>query len=264
MAMITKSDIALVRSLGDKKGRAERGLFVVEGEKLVGELLGSGISVDRLYATERFGGRAERLIREIPGGDRPVVERVSEQEMERLSHLKTHTPVLALARIPRYDLPEEPGRELTLALDGVQDPGNMGTIIRLADWFGIRDILCSPATADCFNPKVVQATMGSILRVRVHYTHLRRVLEHAAAHTEEVYGTFLEGENIYRADLGVRPSGIIVMGSEGRGVTPPIAEIVTRRLYIPPYRADTTTSESLNVATATAIVCAEFRRRMQR
>lgn len=254
--MVTRSDIMWVRSLGDKRGRTEHGMFVAEGVKLVGELCASDFDVVRIFATEGFSGQAARY--GLP------VETVSEREMERLSHLKTHTPVLAVARIPWYEPPEEPGRELTLALDGVQDPGNMGTIIRLADWFGIRDIVCSPDTADCFNPKVVQATMGAILRVRVHYTGLRRVLEHAAAHMEEVYGTFLEGENIHTADLGDGSSGVIVLGSEGRGISPDTAAAVTRKLYIPPYPLENPASESLNVAAAAAIVCSEFRRRTHR
>ena len=129
----------------------------------------------------------------------------------------------------------------------------------LADWFGITDIVCSPGSADCFNPKVVQATMGAILRVRVHYTDLAECLAAAAAQGIPIYGTFLEGENIYRADLA--PEGIIVMGNEGRGVTQPVARTVTRKLFIPPWPADRRGSESLNVAMATGIICSEFRRR---
>jgi len=258
--MIAKSDITLIRSLGEKKGRAEHGLFVVEGEKWVTELLASDLAVPRLFVTEPFDRQAALLVKSHPARRNLTVEVVSAREMERLSHLKTPTPMMALAGIPHSALPDKPGSELTLALDGVQDPGNLGTIIRIADWFGIRDIVCSPQTADCFNPKVVQATMGAILRVRVHYTDLRRLLEYAALHTS-IYGTFLEGENVHTADLGGNSSGIIVMGSEGKGITPEVATAITRRLYVPPYPPDNPTSESLNVAVATAIVCAEFRRR---
>ena len=162
--------------------------------------------------------------------------------------------------IPRHDLGTvHADEELVLALDEVQNPGNLGTIVRLADWFGIGDIVCSPGTADCFNPKVVQATMGAILRVRVHYTDLPRFLAEAAGRGTPVYGTFLEGDNIYDAPL--TRGGIVVMGNEGRGVTPETARTVTRKLFIPPYPADRHGSESLNVAMATGIVCAEFRRR---
>ena len=244
---MTKAEIQLVRSLADKRGRTEQGLFVAEGEKLIGELRGSGLRVHKIFALEGvFAG--------------PEVETVAPRDMERISLLKTAGNSLALVELPRYRLaPEQLRGALTLALDDVQNPGNLGTIIRLADWYGIGDVVCSPATADCFNPKVVQATMGAILRVRVHYTPLAPFLHEAAALGLPVYGTFLEGENLYRTEL--TPAGIVVMGNEGRGVTPAVAEAVTRKLFIPPYPADRRTSESLNVAMATGIVCSEFRRR---
>lgn len=244
---MTRSDIQLVRSLSDKRGRSEHGLFVAEGAKLIGELRRSNLRIRRIFATEGlFEG--------------PEVECVTEKEMERLSLLKTPSNSLAIVEIPRYRLDAaHVGQRLTLALDDVQNPGNLGTIIRLADWFGIGEILCSPATADCFNPKVVQATMGAILRVRVHYVELAPLLAQAAARGVPVYGTFLEGENLYDAQLG--DGGIIVMGNEGRGVRPDVAQTVTRKLFIPPFPADRRASESLNVAMATGVVCAEFRRR---
>lgn len=242
-----KAEIQLVRSLADKRGRTEQGLFLAEGEKLIGELRTSHLRVRRIYALEG-----------IFAGDE--VEVVTQREMERLSQLKTPSNSVAVVEIPRYRLrPEELRERLTLALDEVQNPGNLGTIIRLADWFGIRDILCSEGTADCFNPKVVQATMGAILRVRVHYTDLRATLAAAARDGIAVYGTFLEGENLYESRLS--PAGIIVMGNEGRGVTPSVAQCISRKLFIPPWPADRRGSESLNVAMATGIVCAEFRRR---
>ena len=244
---MTKAEIQLVRSLADKRGRTEQGLFLAEGEKLIGELRTSHLHVRRIYALEG-----------IFAGDE--VEVVTQREMERLSQLKTPSNSVAVVEIPRYRLrPEELRERLTLALDEVQNPGNLGTIIRLADWFGIRDILCSEGTADCFNPKVVQATMGAILRVRVHYTDLRATLAAAARDGIAVYGTFLEGENLYESRLS--PAGIIVMGNEGRGVTPSVAQCISRKLFIPPWPADRRGSESLNVAMATGIVCAEFRRR---
>ena len=244
---MTKAEIQLVRSLADKRGRTEQGLFVAEGEKLIGELRASQLRVRKIFALEGiFEG--------------PEVETVAPRDMERLSLLKTAGNSLALVEIPHYrlDLPALRDR-LVLALDDVQNPGNLGTIIRLADWFGIGEVVCSPATADCFNPKVVQATMGAILRVRVHYTPLAPFLREAAALGMPVYGTFLEGENLYGAELS--PAGIVVMGNEGRGVTPDVAAAVTRKLLIPPYPADRRTTESLNVAMATGILCAEFRRR---
>ena len=247
---MTKAEIQLVRSLADKRGRAEHGLFLAEGEKLIGELRASHLRVRKIYALEGvFTG--------------PEVEVVAPRDMERLSQLKTPSNSLALVEIPHYRLKTEELRDrLTLALDEVQNPGNVGTIIRLADWFGITDILCSEGTADCFNPKVIPATMGAILRVRVHYRPLAPLLAEAAAGGIPVYGTFLEGENIYESELA--PTGIVVMGNEGRGVTPAVAQCISRKLFIPPWPADRRGSESLNVAMATGIVCAEFRRQTAR
>ena len=245
---MTKAEIQLVRSLDDKRFREEAGLFVVEGEKLVGEVLGSGLSVRKMYTVDPsspFG-----LCRD----DR--IERVSGKEMERMSNLKTPTNCLALVEIPRreFDSASLRGR-LTLALDGVQNPGNMGTIIRLADWFGVRDVLCSTDSADCWSPKVVQATMGAVTRVAVHYGDIGDMIERVGG---QVYGTFLEGDNIYETPLSTE--GVIVLGSEGRGISSEVERLVTRKLFIPPFPADSHTSESLNVAIAAAIVCSEFRR----
>lgn len=246
---MTKADIQLVRALADKRGRTEHGLFVAEGEKLIGELRTSHLGVRKIFALEGlFSG--------------PEVEVVGTKEMERLSLLKTASNSLALVEIPHYglDMRALAGR-LTLALDDVQNPGNLGTIVRLADWFGIRDIVCSENTADCFGSKAVQATMGAIARVRVHYTALESFLTRAAERGTPVYGTFLEGEDIYRA--GLSAGGIVVMGSEGNGISSGTARCVTRRLFIPPYPGAAPTSESLNVAMATAVVAAEFRRRIR-
>ncbi len=244
---MTKADIQLVRALNDKRGRDEHGLFVAEGEKLITEIRSSALKIRKIFALEGlFSGTN--------------VEVVGPKEMERLSLLKTPSKALAVVEIPRYTIhPEQLRGRLTLALDEVQNPGNLGTIIRLADWFGITEILCSHNSADCFNPKVVQATMGAILRVKVHYCDLAQTLARAAEADIPIYGTFLEGESLYKADLTT--DGIIVMGNEGRGISPAIGECVNRKLLIPPYPAERPTSESLNVAMATGIICAEFRRR---
>lgn len=241
---MTRADVQRVRSLADKRGRDEQGLFVAEGSKLVGELLDSPLRVRQVYALDGV----------LPPGSAEVI---APKEMERLSLLKTPAQALALVEIPHYRLdPAVAERELVLALDQVQNPGNLGTIIRLADWFGIRHVVCSPDTADCFNPKVVQATMGAITRVEVHYADLEAFLAVAEA---PVYGTFLEGENLYDAPLTA--AGVVVMGNEGRGISPGVERHLTRRLFIPPYPSDRRGSESLNVAIATAVVCGEFRRR---
>lgn len=248
---MTKAEITFIRSLAAKKERLAAGLFVAEGEKLVGEMLNSALTVHKLFV--------------VAGTKRQwpeQTETISSKEMERISGLKTPSDVLALVGIPRYTLPEDLGQKtLVLALDDVQDPGNMGTIIRLADWFGIRDVICSEATADCFHPKVVQATMGAIARVRVHYGSLEVFLSEALQLHVPVYGTFLDGEDIYDTPLSAH--GILVMGNEGQGIGPQVAQRITHRLYLPPYPPGEATSESLNVAVATAVICAEFRRRLK-
>ncbi len=247
---MTKADLQLVRALADKRGRTEHGLFIAEGEKLIGELRASRLRVRRIFALEGVFEGEE-------------VEIVPPRDMERLSLLKTPGNSLAIVEIPRYELdPAALGRGLTLALDEVQNPGNLGTIIRLADWFGIGDIICSENSADCFNPKVVQATMGAILRVRVHYTDLAPLLTETAARGVAVCGTLLDGENIYDTDLP--EAAVVVMGNEGRGIRPATAGTLTRRLFIPPYPVGRHGSESLNVAMAAGIVCSEFRRRSSR
>ena len=241
--MITRAEILDIKSLATKQGREELGAFIAEGEKLVGEIRNSSLRIRKIYQTKPIFSEGELI---------------SEKEMDRISQLKTANSVLAVVELPESKLASvKPDKNLVLALDRVQNPGNLGTIIRLADWFGISDIVCSEDTADCFNPKVVQATMGAILRVRVHYTNLAEWLgSHKGA---TIYGTFLEGENIYSAEL--EKSGVIVMGNEGQGISSEVAKCVSHKLLIPPYPADRCGSESLNVAVATAVICSEFRRR---
>ena len=241
--MITRAEILDIKALATKQGRGEQGAFIAEGEKLVDEIRNSSLRIRRILQTKPIFAEGELI---------------SEKEMERISQLKTANSVLAVVELPKYKLSlANPAKNLVLALDRIQNPGNLGTIIRLADWFGISDIVCSEETADCFNPKVVQATMGAILRVRVHYTNLAAWL--GKEHHSNIYGTFLEGENIYSAEL--EKSGVIVMGNEGQGISSEVAATVSHKLLIPPYPADRCGSESLNVAVATAVICSEFRRR---
>lgn len=246
---MTKAEIQFVRSLADKRVRDNEHLFVAEGAKLVEEIIASNLHVRSIYTTSHDCAY-------------PNAEVIDSKSMERISQLKSATGVLAVVEQPRYRLDvEQLSDNLVIALDGVQNPGNLGTIVRLADWFGIKDIICSAECADLYNPKVVQATMGAILRVRVHYTNnLAATLREAAERNIPIYGTLLDGENIYTKSL--TPNGIIVMGNEGRGLSEECREAVTSRLLIPSYPIDTPTSESLNVAMATGIVLAEFRRRM--
>jgi TrmH family RNA methyltransferase len=244
---MTKAEIQFVRSLADKRMRDSEGLFIAEGDKLVEEILSSGLTVRSLYTTHR-----DSTLRGAT-----LIER---SEMERISQLKSANTTLAVVEQPRYRLDEGALKHtLVLALDGVQNPGNMGTIMRLADWFGVSDILCSRECADCYNPKVVQATMGAILRVRVHYVDdLAALLKRLNSCGMPIYGTLLDGENIYTKQLTA--NGVIVMGNEGRGLSDVCRATVSDSLFIPPYPIDTPTSESLNVAMATAVVLAEFRR----
>lgn len=244
---MTKAEIQFVRALADKRMRDSEGLFIAEGDKLVEEIIASGLNIRNLYTTNKgLGLRGATLI--------------ERSEMERISQLKSANTTLAVVEQPRYKLDERALRDtLILALDGVQNPGNMGTIIRLADWFGIKDVLCSTECADCYNPKVVQATMGAILRVRVHYVDdLAKLLNRLNSSGMPIYGTLLDGQNIYTKQLST--NGVIVMGNEGRGLSDACRASVSDRLFIPPYPIDTPTSESLNVAMATGIVLAEFRR----
>ncbi len=242
----------LVSSLDERKHRKSNGLFKVEGTKCVGDTLES-FSVFAIFATSRWIDTHQDTAHRY----REYMCQVSERDLERMSSLKTPQGVIAVYEVPVYDIREVrfSGR-LTMALDGVQDPGNLGTIIRTADWFGITDILCSEHTADIWNPKVVQATMGAISRVRLHYGNLLDMLKDCKV---KVYGTFLEGQNIYGADL--ESEGVIVMGNEGNGICDAIREVVTDKLYVPSFGTAGKSSESLNVAVATAITMSEFRRR---
>lgn len=247
--MLSKSQVKYIKSLGLKKFRDQYGTFVAEGNKLVADLL-PYFECELLVAAPSWMATQG----DLHPGELVVA---GNGDIPKASFLKTPQDVLAVFRQPAYDLTEaDPAGQLILALDGVQDPGNLGTIVRLADWFGIGHIVCSPDTADVFGPKTVQATMGALARVKVHYTPLAPYLSKSGA---PVYGTFLEGENIYAHPLSA--TGIILMGNEGNGIRPETAQTVTHKIHIPNYPPQRITSESLNVAIATAVVCSEFRRR---
>ena len=238
---MTTSEIKFIKSLSQKKFRDESGLFVVEGEKMVAEALKSRFQVEKVLRREEIG----------------------EAAMSRISALSSPSPALALVHRPE-DLEEAklPSKGLFLALDGIRDPGNLGTILRIADWFGIDAVYASPDTVDVFNPKVVQATMGAIFRVRFHYTDIPALCRKAVSAGGKVFGTFLDGENMYhkKLDNGSAAPSIIVIGNEANGISAATGACVTDRLYIPPYPADQPGSESLNAAVATAVTVAEFRR----
>lgn len=251
--MVSNNKKRQIQQLSTKKQRDTQGKFIAEGVKLVGDLLKGGLKPSYIAGSPEVLKElnATTLCRDIAECDTA--------EMKEISLLKTPSPVLAI-----FDKPQSPDitiqpDDLTLILDEVQDPGNLGTIIRVADWFGIRTIICSKTCADVFNPKVVQATMGALARVRVAETDLEAYLSHNAEEWKiPVYGTFLEGTNIYSTELEKR--AFVMMGNEGKGISDKLSKYVSDKLFIPNYPAGAITSESLNVATATAIVVSEFRR----
>lgn len=248
--MLSKNKIKYIRSLELKKNRKETQTFLAEGHKLVGDLLE--------YFPCRFLAATSQWLHTHPKVQADEIAEVSEEELSRISLLKSPQEVLAVFEQPHYPFnPMIAKEELCLALDDVQDPGNLGTIVRIADWFGIRHIFCSAGTADIYNPKTVQATMGAIARVQLHYCNLSETI--SLLSDVPVFGTFLDGENIYTQNLS--RCGIIVMGNEGKGISPEISKLINRKLLIPNFPKDSKTSESLNVAVATAITCSEFRRR---
>lgn len=253
--MLSKKLKKYITSLQYKKQRTEHGVFCAEGDKLNNDLLTSELACSELLATSAWIKKNRTVINK-----KIKVTEVSESEIKSVSRLKSPPPVIGIYKISEHLLnAEELHDSLVLVLDGVQDPGNMGTIIRIADWFGVANIICSEESADIYNPKVVQASMGAIARVAVHYTNLKTFIEEYISITNlPVYGTFLEGENIYNQNLS--KNGMIVMGSEGRGISPEIEKLISNKLFIPNFPAENPTSESLNVSVATAIVCSEFRR----
>ena len=247
MTSLSAAKIKFIRSLSQKKFRDANNLFIAEGEKIVAEALASGYNVKEVYYENEIGREC----------------------MERITCLSSPSPVLAVIEKPKYT-PDSilnvlssnlsGRRPLYLALDGVKDPGNLGTIIRIADWFGIDAIFASPGTVEVYNPKVVQATMGAIFRKQVIYVDLQEVCKKFIEAGLPVYGTFLDGKNLYENLPSDKKQGLIVMGSESFGISPQLEALINNKLLIPPYPADSVSSESLNVAIATAIICAEFRR----
>lgn len=247
--MLSAGDIKLIRSLSEKKFRDKTGLFVVEGEKMVDEALNSGYTVERVIRKDEIG----------------------EDKMRKISMLSSGSPVLAIVHKPsglilndKTSCQEVLGSDgLFLALDSIRDPGNLGTILRIADWFGIKAVFASSDTVDIFNPKVVQSTMGAIFRVRFHYANLQTLCDAVHDTGGTVSGTFLDGTDIYSSDLndGSQTPSVIVIGNESEGISDQISALSDCRLLIPPFPSFARTSESLNAAVATAVTVAEFRRR---
>lgn len=277
MPTISVNEIKRIKSLASKKFRDMYGEFTVEGEKMVAEAVASSFAVEKIWRRDEIG----------------------EEAMSRISQLSSPSPVLAVVRKPEnvsldtgvqirealMSAAEPTGKDISnagkgtgtaddaisgrrlsglyLALDTMRDPGNLGTVLRIADWFGINAVFASPDTVDVFNPKVVQSTMGAIFRVRFHYADIPTLAKTVLDVGGKVYGTFLDGRNIYSADLdcGTASPVLIVIGNESDGISAEVARLVSDRLFIPPYPADDPGSESLNAAVATAVTVAEFRRR---
>lgn len=240
--MVSKNQIKLITSLQQKKFRKEHQLFFAEGKKVIQELIHSNFHLEYLFSTSAV----------FPEIKPENIIPVSETELKKISALTTPNDCLAVFRKPEPKKINPSG--LIVALDDIRDPGNLGTIIRLCDWFGISELVCSEETADIYNPKVVQATMGSIARVNVTYVDLGKFIKETEL---PVFGTFMDGENIYKSDLP--KEGIIIMGNEANGISAPIEKAVKNRLTIPRF-GDLQQAESLNVATATAIILSEFKR----
>lgn len=240
--MVSKNQIKLISGLHQKKQRLANQLFFAEGVKVIQELLQSNFELEHLYTTLNDFQTVHASKRTL----------INEQELKKISALSTPNSCLAVFKIPAEKEIIHSG--LILALDDIRDPGNLGTILRLCDWFGIKQIVCSKETVDIYNPKVVQATMGSITRVNVSYVDLKLFLAQTKL---PVFGTFMDGENIYQSKLP--QNGIIIMGNEANGISEEIEKIVTSRLTIPRF-GELQKTESLNVATATAIILSEFKR----
>ena len=243
--MLSKSQISLLTSLQHKKFRREHGLFMVEGYKSITEFIDSEYHIHTIYHTTDITPKLLKLSQKIN------FQEISLNDLQKISALKNPADAIATVNIPQWGGLNYTTlkNKFSLVLDGVQDPGNMGTIIRTADWFGITNIICSEDTVDAYNPKVVQATMGSLARVNVTYTNLAGLISAAKL---PVFGTLLNGENIYSTNFGTE--GLIIMGNEGNGIRPDIQQLVTKAITIPRIGK----AESLNVAIATAICCSEL------
>ena len=240
--MVSKNQIKLITSLVQKKYRKQHQLFLAEGVKVIEELLKSNLELEQVFCTKPMFTSVSESKKTI----------ISDAELKKISALTTANDCLAIFKIPQEKKRQTQG--LIVVLDDIRDPGNLGTIIRLCDWFGISQIVCSEQTVDVYNPKVVQATMGSISRVNVSYSDLETYLTETKL---PVFGTFMDGENIYKQQLP--QEGIIVLGNEANGISKGIEDKVTQRISIPRF-GNLQLTESLNVATATAIVLSEFKR----
>ena len=248
--MITIAQIKHIRSLKLLKFRKASGEFVIEGEKMVNELLASNYKIKSLYALSDWIETNHDLV----STKNITAEKITPKELERISSFKTPNKVLAVAEMPESSLQKINFEELVLVLDDIQDPGNLGTIIRTAEWFGIKQIICSKDTVDVFNPKVIQSTMGSFLRIQIHYTDLEQFLTEKVPDGTPIYGALLNGKNLYEQKL--TKNGILIIGNESKGISEEVAKFVTHPVYIPAH--PDSEAESLNASVATAVLLSEF------
>ncbi|HUI33402.1 MAG: RNA methyltransferase [Dysgonamonadaceae bacterium] len=247
---LSKNKISYIQSLKQKKYRNQHNTFVAEGSKLIFDLI-RNTPCQLLVISDELKDSVTEV-------DAEEIIIASNAELKKASHLSTPPDAIAVFYQKNHDLTKiDYAQKLNLILDEIQDPGNLGTIIRIADWFGIENIFCSLDTVDVYNTKTVQATMGALSRVNVHYANIVDILN-LHSHSP-IFGTFLDGNDIYKESLS--KEGFIVMGNEGKGISPAVEKLISNRLYIPNFSTNSTTSESLNVAVATAVVCSEFRRR---
>jgi TrmH family RNA methyltransferase len=253
--MLSKNKIKLIKSLSQKKYRLIEKLFLAEGNKLVTEILNSDFKVELLLSTTDFSDSFGSTLTNV----KEVIS-VMPDDIKKASLLKTPQQVLALCEIPRNNFSfDNLSDDLVLCLDNIQDPGNMGTILRIADWFGIHNICTSKNSVDVYNPKVIQASMGAILRVKVFYLDLEELIKKANRAKLPTFGAFLSGKNIYSEKLPEK--GLIVLGNEGQGISTGLESLIQNKIHIPEYNVIAGRgSESLNVSVATSIICSEFRR----
>lgn len=252
--MISKSTIKLIKSLAFKKFRNKESLFLVEGDKNVAEVLNSNYSVEKLFATKNFINENKELTEKVI-----FLEEVDQNEIKKASLLQNPQNSLAICRLPEQpEFPKKLNTNLSIFLDEIQDPGNLGTIIRICDWFKVEFLFCSPNTADLFNPKVIQASMGSFSRVNAIRAEFEQVLQIAKNTATPIFGAFLNGQNIYQVKLPQR--AILVVGNEGNGIRQNIEANTDKKIKIPEFADHSAGAESLNVSVATAIICSEFKR----
>ncbi|HNW70850.1 MAG TPA: RNA methyltransferase [Bacteroidales bacterium] len=252
--MLTKNTIKYIKSLTAKKFREIHGRFIAEGPKIISDIAGSALTIEKLFATQQWLDENLRMTENIE-----EVTCVTPKELAAISQLTTPNNVVAVVKIPKTTFSQDiAAHSLVITLDDIRDPGNLGTIIRIADWFGYQHILCSETSVDAYNPKCVQATMGSIARVHIYYENLHHILSQGAA-TTNIFGTFLSGAPVFNEPL--QNKGFLIIGNEANGITPEIEKLVKKRLFIPSGSETGSHAESLNASVATAIICAEFFRR---